>query len=294
MDRRTQSLESPSFIEKFHNGSLRAHLASRPPSKRPHAQSQQRQNRVSIANNASHFEELIYRDADVLVLYYGRHCGYTTHGRGAITEFRAVADYFASRPSSPDFVMIDVDSVQLPWPLRVEYVPNIILFPRNRKSYSVVLPATAISSTDLYNNLIAFVLQRLKYAASDGRGKHRSFMGTPIGHHSRNNTGVAYTADTYLAIARQQIESTRSLLRLLMRRLEIGLTEVSQTLVPRDGSDSLALLDRLTSAGRARHHRLEDVQRRLSGLWQRLSGVEALFSQESEVTATLRQRLLAV
>uniref|UniRef100_A0A0X3PCZ2 Thioredoxin domain-containing protein 11 n=2 Tax=Schistocephalus solidus TaxID=70667 RepID=A0A0X3PCZ2_SCHSO len=306
-----------SFIAKFHNGSLRAHLASRPPTKRPRVQSQQRSGRVSMANNASHFEQLIYRDTDVLVLYYGRHCGYTTHSRGAITEFRAVADYFASRPSSPEFVMVDVDSVQLPWSFRVEYVPNVILFPRYRKSYSVVLPAAAISSTDLYNNLIAFVLERLKPVALDGRSKYRSFMDTPADYHRRDNTSITYTADTYLATARQycslhnssracmdyfasgplenharQIESTRSLLRLLMRRLEIGLTEVSHTLGPPEGG--LVLLDRLTAAGRARIHRLKDVQRALSSLWRRLSGVEALFGQESELTASLRQRLLAV
>ncbi|KAL7053691.1 hypothetical protein AAHC03_026905 [Spirometra sp. Aus1] len=306
-----------SFIEKFHNGSLRVHLASHPPKQRPHTQSLQRLGRVSIANNASHFEELIYRDADVMVLYYGRHCGYTTHSRGAITEFRAVADYFASRPSSPEFVMIDVDSVQLPWSLRVEYVPNVILFPRNRKSYSAVLPAAAISSSDLYNNLIAFVLERLKSAPPNDRGKYRSFVGIPSGYQNRNNSRIAYTADTYLATVRQhcilhnssracmdyfasgplenharQIESSRSLLRLLMRRLETGLTEVSHALAPPD--DGLALLDRLTAAGRARVHRLQDVQHALSGLWRRLSGAEALFSHESELTASLRQRLLAV
>ncbi|BHF69352.1 intramolecular oxidoreductase activity, transposing S-S bonds [Sparganum proliferum] len=306
-----------SFIEKFHNGSLRAHLASRPPKQRPHAQSSQRMGRVSIANNASHFEELIYRDADVLVLYYGRHCGYTTHSRGAITEFRAVADYFASRPSSPEFVMIDVDSVQLPWSLRVEYVPNVILFPRNRKSYSAVLPAAAISSADLYNNLIAFVLERLKSAPPDDRAKYGSFVGIPSGYQNRNSSRITYTADTYLATVRQhcilhnssracmdyfasgplenharQIESSRSLLRLLMRRLETGLTEVSHALASPD--DGLVLLDRLTAAGRARVHRLQDVQHALSRLWRHLSGAEALFTHESKLTASLRQRLLAV
>nr|VZI52802.1 unnamed protein product [Spirometra erinaceieuropaei] len=212
---------------------------------------------------------------------------------------------------------IDVDSVQLPWSLRVEYVPNVILFPRNRKSYSAVLPAAAISSSDLYNNLIAFVLERLKSAPPNDRGKYRSFVGIPSGYQNRNNSRIAYTADTYLATVRQhctlhnssracmdyfasgplenharQIESSRSLLCLLMRRLETGLTEVSHALAPPD--DGLALLDRLTAAGRARVHRLQDVQHALSGLWRRLSGAEALFSHESELTASLRQRLLAV
>lgn len=52
------------------------------------------------AHSAVELESLIGLEAkDVVVLFYGRHCGYTTHGRGALYEFRSVAGHFANRES---------------------------------------------------------------------------------------------------------------------------------------------------------------------------------------------------
>lgn len=52
------------------------------------------------AHSAAQLESLIgLKSKDVVVLFFGRHCGYTTHGRGVLYEFRSAAKHFAHHKS---------------------------------------------------------------------------------------------------------------------------------------------------------------------------------------------------
>ncbi|VDK35901.1 unnamed protein product [Taenia asiatica] len=115
------------FISHFHNGTLQQHLFSD-----GRVMSRRRVGFLHQAHSAAQLESLIgLKSKDVVVLFFGRHCGYTTHGRGVLYEFRSAAKHFAHHESLL-FVVVDVDAVQLPWSLTVEYIPVIILFPSHQ------------------------------------------------------------------------------------------------------------------------------------------------------------------
>lgn len=88
------------FIARFHNGTLDRNLVS---NSKPTVKEET--DNFREACSAQQLQDLIEReDKDVVVLFYGRHCGYTTHGQGALYEFRSVARHFARR-QSPLFVV---------------------------------------------------------------------------------------------------------------------------------------------------------------------------------------------
>ena len=85
------------FVAGFHNGSLERGLFS----KKGDEKSEQGVDApLRQAHSAAELESLIgLKEKVVVVLFYGGHCGYATHGRGALYEFHSAAKYFINRDS---------------------------------------------------------------------------------------------------------------------------------------------------------------------------------------------------
>ncbi|TPP65738.1 hypothetical protein FGIG_11519, partial [Fasciola gigantica] len=159
---------SGNFVAQYHNSTLnpwRRHplLYTTSISRHP--------NLINI-HTADHFRSLLdsrtqihsaargYRNnpiviSSLVVLYYSRTCGLSTHGDSLMWHFESVARSLA-RDSAVTFARVDVSTVELPWELRVERIPAIILFPAQRSSYSVVFPPTT-SMDDISASLTRFI-----------------------------------------------------------------------------------------------------------------------------------------
>ncbi|VUZ48010.1 unnamed protein product [Hymenolepis diminuta] len=261
------------FIARFHNGTLDRNLVSnfKPTVK-------EETDNFREACSAQQLQDLIEReDKDVVVLFYGRHCGYTTHGQGALYEFRSVARHFARR-QSPLFVVVDVDMMQLPWSLTVEHVPVVIFFPSKRKSNSIVFPQVLLSSTDLFSNLVTFVN---KHAETT----HASTHNTKSNHSSLDDSfGIA----EHLRVHLSQITSAENLLENLLERLSTGLEELNTALL----THTFPYIT-CTTSGRLVLERLLFSRDRLSSQWNHFKRVQEDLFEERKATLTVKIQLLA-
>ncbi|EUB64050.1 Thioredoxin domain-containing protein [Echinococcus granulosus] len=252
------------FISHFHNGTLQRHLFSD-----ERVTSRRWVNFLHRAHSAAQLESLIGLESkDVVVLFFGRHCGYTTHGRGALYEFQSAAKHFAHHESLL-FVVVDVDTVQLPWPLTVEYVPVIILFPSHRKSNSIVFPRALLSSPDLYSNLVNFLNKRIN-STTNSTATEDSF-------HLVEHLNVHLT----------RISSAEGMLGGLLQRLVIGLEELNAAIRKHAFQYILA-----TESGRLTLHRLLFTRDRLSFQWRRFVAARDRLVKERSIARTARAHLL--
>uniref|UniRef100_A0A915EZY4 Thioredoxin domain containing protein 11 n=1 Tax=Echinococcus canadensis TaxID=519352 RepID=A0A915EZY4_9CEST len=252
------------FISHFHNGTLQRHLFSD-----ERVTSRRWVNFLHQAHSAAQLESLIGLESkDVVVLFFGRHCGYTTHGRGALYEFQSAAKHFAHHESLL-FVVVDVDTVQLPWPLTVEYVPVIILFPSHRKSNSIVFPRALLSSPDLYSNLVNFLNKRIN-STTNSTATEDSF-------HLVEHLNVHLT----------RISSAEGMLGGLLQRLVIGLEELNAAIRKHAFQYILA-----TESGRLTLHRLLFTRDRLSFQWRRFVAARDRLVKERSIARTARAHLL--
>ncbi|VDM16763.1 unnamed protein product [Hydatigera taeniaeformis] len=253
------------FISHFHNGTLQRHLFSD-----ERVVSRRRVGFLHQAHSAAHLESLIgLNSKDVVVLFFGRHCGYTTHGRGVLYEFQSVAKHLAHQKSLL-FVVVDVDVVQLPWSLTVEYIPIIILFPRHQKSNSIVFPKALLSTTNLYSNLVKFLNKRI--------------------NHSTNSTTIedSFRLVEHLNVHIARISSAEGVLEGLLQRLVIGLQELSIEIRKHTFQYILA-----TESGRMTLHRLLFIRDRLSFQWGRFLAAKERLVKERSIAKTARAHLLS-
>ncbi|KAL5107924.1 hypothetical protein TcWFU_006875 [Taenia crassiceps] len=252
------------FISHFHNGTLQRHLFSN-----ERVMSKQRVGFLHQAHSAAHLESLIGLESkDVVVLFFGRHCGYTTHGRGVLYEFRSAAKHFAHYESLL-FVVVDVDAVQLPWSLTVEYIPVIILFPSHQKSNSVVFPKALLSTADLYSNLVNFLSKRINSTTNSTTAEDSFHLIEHINVH----------------LAR--ISSAEGLLDGLLQRLAIALGELNAAI--RKHTFQYILV---TESGQLALHRLLFTRDRLSFQWHRLLAARNRLVKERGIAKTARAHLL--
>ncbi|KAM3184909.1 hypothetical protein ACTXT7_007445 [Hymenolepis weldensis] len=261
------------FIARFHNGTLDRNLVS---NSKPAVKEET--NNFREACSAQQLQDLIEQeDKDVVVLFYGRHCGYTTHGQGALYEFRSVARHFTRR-QSPLFVVVDVDMMQLPWSLTVEHVPAVIFFPSKRKSDSIVFPQVLLSSTGLFSNLVTFVN---KHAETT----HASTYNTKSNHSSLDDSfGIA----EHLRVHLSQITSAENLLENLLERLSTGLEELNTALL----THTFPYIT-CTTSGRLVFERLLFSRDRLSSQWNHFKRVQEDLFEERKATLTVKIQLLA-
>ncbi|VDD79097.1 unnamed protein product [Mesocestoides corti] len=251
------------FIGKFHNGTLERHLFSR-------KKILQQDNLLHEAHNATELESLIgLANKHVVVLFFGRHCGYTTHGRGALYEFRSVARHFVNHQSLL-FVTVDVDSVQLPWSLTVEHIPVIILFPLDRKSNSIVFPQALLSSSDLYSNLINFLRKHTSSTSNSSVPANDAFR-------------LAQHIDVHVA----RLTSGEVLLGDLIQRLRISLVELS-SLIQMHPFKHVAS----TAAGQLSLRCLLFTRHRLSSQWRRLVEARERLIKERNHAKAVRVHLI--
>nr|CDS27387.1 thioredoxin domain containing protein 11 [Hymenolepis microstoma] len=255
------------FIAQFHNDTLdRILISNSKPTVREEADN------FREAYSAQELHNLIEQESrDVVVLFYGRYCGYTTHGRGALYEFQSVARHFARR-SSPLFVVVDVDMIQLPWSLTVEYVPAVIFFPSKRKSNSMVFPQVLLASTDLFSNLVAFVNKHAEASnASADSAKSDS-----------------YRMAEHLRVHLSQIAKSENLLENLLERLSTGLEELNTVL-----HTHALRYTTYTTSGRLVLERLLFSRDKLSSLWSHFKRVQEQLLEERKATMAVKAHLLA-
>jgi thiol-disulfide isomerase/thioredoxin len=91
------------------------------------------------------------QDKDVILLYYAPWCGPC---KSVYPTFLSLAHYFRGAPNLV-FAHLDASTNDLPWEFSVSRYPQVIFFPRQRKSESSAFP-THLPLT--LPNLIAFVL----------------------------------------------------------------------------------------------------------------------------------------
>ncbi|CAH8657168.1 unnamed protein product [Heterobilharzia americana] len=112
---------------------------------------------------------------NLILLYYSSTCLYSFGGNSALWQFEAAAQFFKSNQYLL-FAKVDVSKMDLPWHLRVENVPCIIFFPANRSSYSSVFPMEAISSTNLFTQLVTFIYEKINSDENNESGEMNRFQ----------------------------------------------------------------------------------------------------------------------
>ncbi|KAM7543016.1 hypothetical protein Aperf_G00000011465 [Anoplocephala perfoliata] len=257
------------FISRFHNGTLQRNLFS---NSEPSAK---KETNFMVAHSADQLQDLINQEAkDVIVLFYGRHCGYTTHGRGALYEFHSVARHLIRRHSLL-FVIVDVHTVQLPWSLTVEHVPVVIFFPSNRKSNSIVFPQALLASTDLFSNFVAFVN---KHATADTYTDDK-----------RSNNSLkddTFRMAEHLRVHLSRISSAEQLLDNLLHRLSTGLEDIN-CMIRRYSFNYIII----SKSGRMFFDRLIFTRNRLSSQWNHFKEVQNRLFKERNATVVAKYQL---
>ncbi|CAH8643558.1 unnamed protein product [Schistosoma guineensis] len=156
------------FIAGFHNSTLRPWLRYPKASQHTSVNSSVSSDLLILDVKSSvHLTNLIDQSSgleksrkNLILLYYSSTCIYSFGGNSALWQFEATARFFKSNQYLL-FARVDVSKLDLPWHLRVENVPCIIFFPTNRSSYSSVFPMEAISSTDLFPQLVSFIYEQI-------------------------------------------------------------------------------------------------------------------------------------
>ncbi|VDP25696.1 unnamed protein product [Schistosoma mattheei] len=156
------------FIAGFHNSTLRPWLRYPKASQHTSVNSSVSNDLLILDVKSSvHLTNLIDQSSgleksrkNLILLYYSSTCIYSFGGNSALWQFEATARFFKSNQYLL-FARVDVSKLDLPWHLRVENVPCIIFFPTNRSSYSSVFPMEAISSTDLFPQLVSFIYEQI-------------------------------------------------------------------------------------------------------------------------------------
>ncbi|CAH8634925.1 unnamed protein product [Schistosoma intercalatum] len=156
------------FIAGFHNSTLRPWLRYPKASQHTSVNSSLSSDLLILDVKSSvHLTNLIDQSSgleksrkNLILLYYSSTCIYSFGGNSALWQFEATARFFKSNQYLL-FARVDVSKLDLPWHLRVENVPCIIFFPTNRSSYSSVFPMEAISSTDLFPQLVSFIYEQI-------------------------------------------------------------------------------------------------------------------------------------
>ncbi|VDN96057.1 unnamed protein product [Rodentolepis nana] len=262
------------FIAQFHNDTLDRNLIS---NSKPTAR--EVTDNFREACSAQELQDLIEQEGkDVVVLFYGRYCGYATHGRGALYEFRSVARHFARR-TSPFFVVIDVDRIQLPWSLTVEYVPAVIFFPSKRKSNSIVFPQVLLASTDLFSNLVTFIN---KHAEASNASTDS------VENASSSSLYDSFRMADHLRVHLTQIAKSENLLENLLERLSTGLEELNTVL-----HTHTMRYAAYTTTGRLLLERLLFSREKLSSLWNHFKRVQKHLLKERKATLAVKATLLS-
>ncbi|CAH8668220.1 unnamed protein product [Schistosoma haematobium] len=156
------------FVAGFHNSTLRPWLRYPKASQHTSVNSSVSSDLLILDVKSSvHLTNLIDQSSgleksrkNLILLYYSSTCIYSFGGNSALWQFEATARFFKSNQYLL-FARVDVSKLDLPWHLRVENVPCIIFFPTNRSSYSSVFPMEAISSTDLFPQLVSFIYEQI-------------------------------------------------------------------------------------------------------------------------------------
>ncbi|CAH8580509.1 unnamed protein product [Schistosoma turkestanicum] len=162
------------FIASFHNSTLRPWLRYPKASRHTSVNSTISSDLLILTVNSSmHLTNLIDQSSslensrkNLILLYYSSTCIYSFGGNSALWQFEATARFFKSNQYLL-FAKVDVSKMDLPWHLRVENVPCIIFFPANRSSYSSLFPMEAISSTDLFPQLVSFIYEKMNTEQSE-------------------------------------------------------------------------------------------------------------------------------
>uniref|UniRef100_A0A8D0DJG7 Thioredoxin domain containing 11 n=1 Tax=Salvator merianae TaxID=96440 RepID=A0A8D0DJG7_SALMN len=115
------------------------------------------------------FHEVVLRsEKDVLLLYYAPWCGFCMSLNHIFLRL--------ARILPPDRFMvarIDVSQNDLPWEFMTDHLPNILLFPQNRKEHSVIFPSDYSVTLP---NLLKFLLRHSSQPSLPGRSSSGPFV----------------------------------------------------------------------------------------------------------------------